>query len=620
MPIDAADRLATRIAGLGGSRLTRRGFVVGVGALAGGSLLAACGGSDNNKATNTTTSSSTTTTGTTSPTAASSAGGSGSATAATSSSPATSGSPTGGGTSSGGTKPAAKTPVAEKASEQTMTLPSGEPVTMDPGVSYGDNELDILFNIFDGLTGVDQQTGEVVPRVAESYEGNADGSEYTFNLRSGLQWSDGTAMNANDFVYSWKRVLDPNTKSQYMPALYPIKGAQEAAENGTGADSIGVEAVDDNTLKVTLVGSTPYFPLLTTTWTFFPVPKHVIDDKGDKWVEAENIVSNGPYVMKEWNHNQSIVLEQNPNFYGDKPSITRAEYRLFEDPVSQAYVAFENDELDYAQVTGADVDRAMGDAEASKNILTFSLSNCNFVVCDTSNPPTDKIPFRQALSMSISRDTLTQQVLKGQFDSAPTILPPDIKGNNPGAALGEDVDKAKSLLTDAGISDPGSVKIELVYISTPARNKTVAEYLQATWNKNLGINVTLTPIENSAYSDWRASRATQKYNTYTGSWGSDFGDASNWFNQNFTNSADHYRNHYNNPDFDSLVQKAAVNTNADEREKQYQQAEVILEKDAPIIPLYRTKAFRAIKPYVKNLFLQPILSVVHLRTIEIEKH
>jgi oligopeptide transport system substrate-binding protein len=609
---ESTDLLFARLSSVGHSRMTRRGFVVGVGAVAGASLLAACGGDNKDKATNTTTSSST------EPTTAS--GGNATAAGGGGSSPTASGSPVAGGTESGGAAPVGKTPVSELAAEQTMMLPSGEPVTMDPGVSYGDNELDILFNIFDGLTGVDMQTGEVVPRVAESYEGNADGSEYTFKLRSGLQWSDGTAMNANDFVYSWKRVLDPNTKSQYMPALYPIKGAQEAAEKGTGADSIGVEAVDDNTLKVTLVGPTPYFPLLTTTWTFFPVPKHVIDKAGDKWVEAENMVSNGPFIMKEWNHNQSIVLEQNPNFYGDKPTLTRAEYRLFEDPQTQAYVAFENNELDYAQVTGADVDRAMGDAEASKNILSFSLSNCNFVVCDTSNPPTDKVPFREALSMSISRDTLTQQVLKGQYDSAPTILPPDIKGHNPDAALGEDVDKAKSLLADAGITDPSSVKIELVYISTPARNKTVAEYLQATWNKNLGINVTLTPIENSAYSDWRASRATQKYNTYTGSWGSDFGDPSNWFNQNFTHSADHYRNHYNNPDFDSLVTKAAVNTNADERTQQYEQAEVIIEKDAPIIPLYRTKAFRAIKPYVKNLFLQPILSVVHLRTIEIEKH
>jgi oligopeptide transport system substrate-binding protein len=616
MPNEATDRLFARLSGVGRSRLTRRGFVVGVGAVAGASLLAACGGDDDNdKATNTTTSSS-------EPTTASGGNAtapSGSSSPASGSSPTSSGS-TSGGSTSGGSAPAGKTPVSEMADEQTMVLPSGESVNMDPGVSYGGYELDILFNIFDGLTGVDTQTGEVVPRVAESYEGNADGSEYTFHLRSGLKWSDGTDMNANDFEWSWKRVLDPNTKSQYMPALYPIKGAQEAAENGAGADNIGVEAVDDNTLKVTLVGPTPYFPLLTTTWTFFPVPKHVIDKAGDKWVEAENIVSNGPFMMTKWDHNQTIVLEQNPNFYGDKPSLIRAEYRLFEDPETQAYVAFENDELDYAQVTGADVDRAMGDPEASKNLLSFSLSNCNFIVCDTSNPPTDKVPFRQALSMSISRDTLTQQVLKGQYDSAPTILPPDIKGYNPDAALGEDVDKAKSLLADAGITDPSSVKIELVYISDPARNKTVAEYLQATWNKNLGINVTLTPIESTAYSDWRASRETQTYNTYTGSWGSDFGDPSNWFNQNFTHSADHYRNHYNNPDFDSLVAKAAVNTNEDERTKQYEQAEVIIEADAPIIPVYRTKAFRAIKPYVKNLFLQPILSVVHLRTIEIEKH
>jgi oligopeptide transport system substrate-binding protein len=602
------------------ARATRRrvlgSLTLSVGAVAAGTLLAACGGSDD-KATatkaaagQTPATGSTTASGGGSPTAGGAAPTSTTATGAATT-------PSGGSPTSGGRE---LTPVSELADEQTIVLPGGEPVTMDPGVSYGDNELDFLFNIFDGLTGVDMRTGEVVPRVAEKYEANADATEYTFHLRSGLKWSDGTAMNANDFVYSWQRVLDPNTKSQYMPALYPIKNGEEAANGDVAPTELGIKASDENTLTVTLVGSTPYFPLLTTTWTFFPVPKHVIDEAGDEWVEAENIVSNGPYIMKEWKHDQTIMLEQNPNFYGDKPSITKAEYRIFADETTQAFVAYENDEVDYAPLADADIERVMGDSDLSKELLAFSLSNCYFVVCDTTNTPTDKVEFRQALSMSIARQTLTDQVLKKFYDPAYTILAPDIPGNNPDAALGEDVAKAKDLLTQAGITDPGSTKIELVYISTPERNKTIAEYLQATWNKNLGITVTLTPIENSAYSDWRASRETQPFNTYTGSWGSDFGDPSNWINQNFTSTADHYRNHWKNDEFDQLAAKAAVNTDPASRAQQYQDAEKILVSDAPIIPLYRVKAFRMVKPYVKNLFLQPILSVVHLRTIQIEKH
>jgi oligopeptide transport system substrate-binding protein len=498
-----------------------------------------------------------------------------------------------------------------------MRLPLAEPITMDPGVSYGgDGELAIFFNIFEGLVGVDQTTGEVVPRVAESWEENEDGSEFTFTIRQGVTWSDGTAINAHDFVHSWRRVLDPETLSEYMPALYPVKNGESIANGEADLETLGVEAVDDFTLKVTLEGPTPYFPLLATTWTYSPVPKHVIDEVAEEWLEPENIVSNGPYMMTEWNHDQNIVLEVNPNYYGEAPTVTRAEYRIFADPSTQAYVAFENDELDYAAPEGPDLDRVLADPEASANLITFPLSNCFFVVCDTTNVPTDAVEFRQALSKAINRDNLANSILKGQFLPAYTILPEDIDGNNPDAALAESPEEAQQLLAAAGI-DPASVSIELVYINSLARLKTVAEYLQNTWQEVLGITVTLAPIEESSYIDWRASRETQPFNTYTGSWGSDFGDASNWHNQNFTSQADHYRNHWQNEEFDSIAAEAASNTDLDARAEQYRQMEEIIVREAPIIPLYRTKAFRAVKPWVKDLYLQPILSVVHLRNVKI---
>lgn len=504
------------------------------------------------------------------------------------------------------------------AKDQVMRLPAGEPVTMDPGISYGDNEIDIFFNIFDGLVGVDQRTGEVVPRVAEKYEANADATEYTFHIRQGVTWSDGTPLNANDFVYSWQRVLDPETASQYMPALYPIKNAENIA-NGKGKPAdLGVQAVDETTLKVTLEGPTPFFPLLASTWTFYPVPKHVIDKKGAKWVEAENIVSNGPFIMTQWEHDQQIVVEPNPKYYGDKPTLTKGIYRIFKDTGTQTYPAFENNELDYCAPEGPDLDRILADPAKMKDIIQFQLSNCYFVVTDTTNKPTDQVAFRQALYKSLDRKTLAETVFKNQYEAAFTVLPNNIPGHNPKAAMTESVDEAKQLLTKAGI-DPKSVKLELVYINISPYT-TLAQYLQATWQKNLGIKIDLKPIENSQYSDWRASRETQPFNIYTGVWGSDFADASNWFAQNFTSKADHYRNHWKNDDFDAIVAKATVNTNTAERNQQWGEAEKIIVEQAPIIPVMRSKAFRAVKPWIKDLFLQPVLSSVHLRTIKIAQH
>jgi len=501
------------------------------------------------------------------------------------------------------------------AAEQFITLPTTEPTTLDPGVSYGDDELDVFWNLFDGLVGVDQATGEVVARVAESWETNADASQYTFHIRQGVTWSDGTPLNANDFVYSWQRVLDPNTLSQYMDALGPIKNANAIINGEMDLTELGVSATDDYTLVVDLEGPTTFFPLLASTWTYFPVPKHVIEDKGEEWVEAGNIVSNGQFVLTEWTHDQQMVLEANPSYYGEKPTITKATYTIFADAEAQAFVAYEADELDYCEPGGPDVERINADASLADQILRFELSNCYFVVSDTSNAPTDQIPFRQALSKAISRATLADTILKGEYLAAYNVLPSNIPGNNPNAVLPESVEEAQALLAGAGI-DPASVSIELTFLNLQFQT-TVAQYLQSTWQEGLGITVTMNPIEDSTYSDWRASRETEKFGVYTGSWGSDFADASNWFNQNFTTEADHYRSHWSNAEFDSLVGEAVTNTNVEERNQQYSDAEVILVEEASIIPFLRGIALRLVKPWVKDLYLQPILSVVHLRTLKI---
>jgi oligopeptide transport system substrate-binding protein len=504
------------------------------------------------------------------------------------------------------------------AEEQVVRLPEGEPVRFDPGVTSGGKGLEMLQNLFEGLVYVDQRDGTLQMGLAASMEPNADVTEFTFIVRDGLMWSDGTPLNATDFEYSWKRVLDPNTKSEYTSAMYPVKNAVAIDKGEMTFDQLAVTAVDEKTLKVTLEGPTPYFPLLVATWTFYPVPRHVVEAEGDGWVEAGKMVSNGPYLLTSWEHNQTMVLEQNPNYYGEKPIITRATFTLFDDNVTQALVPFENDELDQAQVAAADLDRVKDDPELSALMQVFPRSGTRFVVCDTTNPPTTDIRVRQALSKAISRETLASGVLKGQYTATQTMLPPDIPGYSPEVTLGEDVAAAKQLLADAGFPDgEGFPELKLVYISTATDEKQTAEYLQGVWKQNLGITVTLDPLEDKAHQDWFNSLETQPFNLGISLWGSDWGDPANWHNQLFDSQADFYHAHWKNDQFDQIVRAAAVMPDPEARIAQYKEAEKILVQDAALIPLYNLNRIYVIKPNVRGIYHYPILGRTWVRYISI---
>jgi oligopeptide transport system substrate-binding protein len=509
----------------------------------------------------------------------------------------------------------------ELAAEQVVRLPEGEPIVFDPGVTSGGKGLEMIQNLFEGLVFIDQRDGSLQMGVAESMDVNDEQTEFTFKVRDGVTWSDGTPLNANDFEWSWKRVLDPETKSEYTTALYPIKNAVAIDSGEMDLEELGVKATDEQTLVVTLEGPTPYFPLLAATWTYYPVPQHTIEEFGDAWVEAGNMVSNGPYVLTAWEHDQSMTLERNENYYGEAPTITRGEYTLFADPVAQALVAFENNELDQAQVAGADLERVRNDPELGPLVQVFPRSGTQFIICDTTNPPTDDVRVRQALAMAIERDALANGVLKGEFSPAPTILPPDIPGYNEAAALGEDAEKAKQLLADAGYPNgEGFPEILLTYTSTSTQEQKSAQYLQGVWKQTLGINVKLDPLEDKAFNDWMNSREDQPFNLYLSFWGSDWGDPANWHNQLFDSQADFYHAHWKNDEFDKLVRDAAVMGDQEARIAQYEQAETLLNQDAALIPLFHLNRIYVIKPWVQGIVHYPILGRTWLRYISILEH
>jgi oligopeptide transport system substrate-binding protein len=316
-----------------------------------------------------------------------------------------------------------------------------------------------------------------------------------------------------------------------------------------------------------------------------------------------------------------MTLERNDAYYGEAPTITRADFMLLADQVAQALVPFEADELDQAQVAGADLDRVRNDSVLGPMVQVFPRSGTEFITCDTTNAPTDNVLVRQALSMALERDALANGVLKGEFSPAATMLPPDIPGYNPDSALGEDPNKAKELLAEAGYPNgEGFPEIKLTYISTRNDRQKAAQYLQGVWKQQFGINVVLDPLEDKAYQDWFNSLVETPFNLSLNSWGSDWGDPANWHNQLFDSQADFYHSHWKNDQFDTLVRDAITMGDAEARIAKYFEAESLLVQDAALIPVWNLNRIYVVKPWVQGIVHYPILGRTWLRYISILEH
>ncbi len=502
---------------------------------------------------------------------------------------------------------AAATKPANLADKQVFRWAYLEPTSYDPAVPQDPHTLT---QIYEGLITLNQKDGSFDAAMAESYSSNADATLWTFKMRPNMKWSDGTPITAKDFEYSWKRIPDPKTMSIYTPSILPIKNGAETAAGKLPPDMLGVKATDDRTLEVQMSAPTPFFPLLASTWSFLPVPRHVVE-KSDKWFEPPQSVSNGPYILKEWKHDQRMVFEANPNYWGAKPVVQRVEMTIYDDPVAKSLAAYEAGEIDSASVPQSEYDRVRNDPKLSKDLKGYAGSSTQMLHLDCTNKPTDDVRVRQALHLGFDRKTLIDKVLKGYYLDAPTIVTPDIAGYNEAAALTGGIEKAKQLLADAGFAGGAGfpTNFTIVY-STSAITKLVAEFMQEQWKQNLGIQAQVQVLEAKAYVQWRSERKTTPFNGHLGVWGSDYGDPFNWHNFLFTSSADFYKTHWKNDEYDGIVEKAKGMIDIDARTKEYQKAEVILVRESAHIPIYHGQSFYVAKPNVQGIYHRPILGTI----------
>ncbi|MEI2616316.1 MAG: peptide ABC transporter substrate-binding protein [Thermomicrobiales bacterium] len=581
-----------------------------------GTLLAACGGSSSNdKATQPATSATAPASstgaasgGATAPAAATTAGGA-STPAATVAPPPSAGS---------GPDP------AKMAADQVIRIANLEPQKVDPNLTASGNEVQVVMLLFDGLLAFDRDAN-ALPLCAEKWEISADGLDYTFKMRSGVTWSDGSKVTAKDFEYSFKRLVDPVLASEYAQSAFPITGAEDFfSGKSTDASTIGVSAVDESTLTLKMTGPAAYFLAVLATWNFMPIPKAAVDKFAEKWVEAGNIVTNGMYTMTSWKHDQSIVLDINKDYWGEKPYLTRVEYVITPDPSATSVAAFENNELDVTYpVPAGDVDRIRGDAKLGPQFIKFLASGSTFILydCANKNSPASNPDVRNAMYLAIDREKLVSAGLKNLYDPAPLMTPPGIKGRNEAAIPKGGPDEARKLLEKAGY--PGGKGFPSMTLTWPVNPNydLAAQIIQQMWKDELGIDVTLQRMEAKAHRAFFGSLSDENihYDFYIWGWGSDYEDPYNWFNLLWESSQDFYRTRWKNDQYDKLVQDAAVELDTDKRTKLYEQSEVILMQDMPVVPLHYAANNFLVRSTVKDMVWRRVANERFLHKVWISK-
>lgn len=483
---------------------------------------------------------------------------------------------------------------------------SGEPETLDPNMNNYASSSNVLLNLFTGLYQYSADGSGVEPACAESYTVSDDGLTYTFKLKEGLKWSDGSPLTAADFEYSWKRELKQETASTAAWQLYYIKNG-EAYNNGQcEADEVGVKAIDDTTLEVVLNNPTPYFVNLTAANNFAPVKKEAVEG-AEVWTKsAETYVCNGPFMMGEIKPQEGYTLVKNPNYvFADTVALDGVEM-IFIEQAEAALSAYNAGDVD-AMSGGSIETQAMTQYDGSEELHSYDLIGTSYYDFNCEKEYMTK-EVRKALSMAITRDTINQVAVPSKPKSAYAFVPYGIPyadetddfrtkvGNN---LVTEDVEAAKQLLADAGYPNGEGLPTLQLIITNTKENKDKAQILQALWKENLGVNVEIVTFESKVYWD---EHAAGNFDIAFDGWTGDYPDPNtnlSIFNKSRMEKECRWRSEealrYND-----LLEEAATLADNNKRMELFVEMEQILMDEMPVMPVYFHNTMALVKPYVKG--------------------
>ncbi len=487
--------------------------------------------------------------------------------------------------------------------EQILHYGNGdEPQEIDPHLTTGIPEFKIQLALFEGLVSKHPADLSIQPGVAESWEVSDDQLIYTFHFREDARWSNGDPVTAGDFVYSWERALRPELGSLYAYMFTYIVNANQFFKGEIDDfDKVGIKALDERTLQVTLRSPTPFFLQLLDHHSYYPVHPPTIEKfggmtkRGSQWSRPGNFVGNGSFVLKEWKLNRILTVEKSPTYW-DADKVRLQEVRFY--PVSNRSTEERMYRAGQLHITNRVPNEKIAQyrIDDPKSLKITPYLGTYFYRFNTRVKPLDDARVRRALSMSINRPQIVKNVTKGGQLAAYTFTPPNTNGFTSNHNFKYDIEGARHLLKEAGFPNgKGFPKLEIIY-NTDESHRMVAIAIQQMWKQALNIDVSLSNqdwqvyLENETRGNYQISRAA---------WIGDYLDPNNFLDMWLTDGGNN-RTGWSNSEYDESIAAAAVATEKEERFRYFQRNEQILVEEAPIMPIYTYTRVYLLRSSVKG--------------------
>ncbi len=470
----------------------------------------------------------------------------------------------------------------------------GEPSTLDPHRYNLRIEETVLTDLFEGLVTF-AADGSVAPGVAESWQTSDDGLTWQFNLRRDARWSDGHPVTAEDFVYAFRRLLNPATAASLAYFMYPLANAREIATGEAEPHTLGVQAEQPHTLVITLAAPYPYLPERLLYPTGYPVPRHVVERVGDDWVRPEHWVSNGAYTLKDWRPQEAIELARNKHFH-TPATLAGATYV----PVASAQNAFNRyrtgDLQAIAGFPAGELERLR--AERPAELREAPLQSAFYLAFNTTKPPFNDVRIRRALALAVEPRVLTHQVLKTGDIPSESLVPPMVPRYTPPALphanlpQAERLRLARALLADAGVGE--RLEVTLKHAAGIA-NKKASLAIAGMW-RQIGVRTRLHQAELRAhYADLRQGNFEVGHAAWLGE-----ANPEHYLALLYSGTGDTNYGRYANAEYDALFEQAKLQADVAARHALLAQAEAVASADYPVMPLYAAASQRLVSTRIRG--------------------